>query len=556
MRAQLANYGIAPISGAVDKVERLPGGGFRVTAGEASFAAPHVIFASGVRDRLPPAPEAVEQVRRGIIRQCPVCDAFEMTGKRVGVVGSGMSAAGEALFLRGYTPDVTLIPLGGPFDLPPHEIERLDEAEIKRLDATLDRLEVEDDEDIAEGARPIRAVLSDGRRLEFDGVYSGLGVTPHVELAAALGVELSSGRAHRHRRPPALLGGGRLRRGRRGDGPQPARGRHGPGRDRGRGHPQRPAPRRAALPRRPGMTPGEPAALRVPKVALVLSGGVGLGAYQAGAFRALEARFAPGHIAAASIGAVNGAIVAGNAPGRRADALDAFWNAVATTFPAPFPGAGEDFAHDQPWRRAASWAGVIQSRLAGRPGLFSPQVPATLLGGERLGLYTLAPLARMLERFVDFGASTRAKSASRSSPPTSPPASRSSSTPGAARPSGRARPRELRLRPGVRADRDRRAPPRRRRARRPTRRWRRPSTDLGPDEDVICFVLDLFARDVGPPRTLAEAGACAATCCSATRPTAPSTPCAARTPCAGGWRRRAAGRPPPRRGAAPRRSCT
>lgn len=192
MRAQLANYGIAPISAAADKVEGLPGGGFRITAGEASFVAPHVIFASGVRDRLPPAPDAVEQVRRGIIRQCPVCDAFEMIGKRVGVVGSGMSAAGEALFLRGYTPDVTLIPLGGPFDLPPHEIERLDEAEIKRLDATLDRLEVEDDEDIAEGARPIRAVLSDGRRLEFDAVYSGLGVTPHAELAAALGVELSS----------------------------------------------------------------------------------------------------------------------------------------------------------------------------------------------------------------------------------------------------------------------------------------------------------------------------------------------------------------------------
>ncbi len=199
MRAQLANYGIAPISGAADKVERLPGGGFRVTAGEASFIAPHVIFASGVRDRLPPAPDAVEQVRRGLIRQCPVCDAFEMIDKRVGVIGSGVGAAGEALFLRGYTADVTLIPLGGPLDLPEGEPERLEEARVKTLDAPLERLEIEGgDEDPAEHEgslpppRPVRAILQDGRRVEFDAVYSGLGVEPHVDLARDLGVELSS----------------------------------------------------------------------------------------------------------------------------------------------------------------------------------------------------------------------------------------------------------------------------------------------------------------------------------------------------------------------------
>jgi thioredoxin reductase (NADPH) len=38
----------------------------------------------------------------------------------------------------------------------------------------------------------VTAVLRDGRKLAFDAVYSGLGVEPHVGLARALGVELSS----------------------------------------------------------------------------------------------------------------------------------------------------------------------------------------------------------------------------------------------------------------------------------------------------------------------------------------------------------------------------
>jgi NTE family protein len=50
-------------------------------------------------------------------------------------------------------------------------------------------------------------------------------------------------------------------------------------------------------------------------VALVLQGGGALGAYQAGAYEALhEAGLAPDWVAGVSIGAINGAIIAGNPP--------------------------------------------------------------------------------------------------------------------------------------------------------------------------------------------------------------------------------------------------
>jgi len=61
-------------------------------------------------------------------------------------------------------------------------------------------------------------------------------------------------------------------------------------------------------------------------VALVLSGGAALGAYQGGVYEALhEAGLRPRHVAGSSIGAVNGALIAGNPRGERLDRLRGVW---------------------------------------------------------------------------------------------------------------------------------------------------------------------------------------------------------------------------------------
>ena len=66
-------------------------------------------------------------------------------------------------------------------------------------------------------------------------------------------------------------------------------------------------------------------------VILVLQGGGALGAYQAGVFEALsEHGFTPGWIAGISIGAINGAIIAGNRPENRIARLRAFWERVSS----------------------------------------------------------------------------------------------------------------------------------------------------------------------------------------------------------------------------------
>ncbi len=50
-----------------------------------------------------------DALARGLIRYCPICDGYEVTDKKVGVIGSGSHGVAEALFLRSFTADVTLI---------------------------------------------------------------------------------------------------------------------------------------------------------------------------------------------------------------------------------------------------------------------------------------------------------------------------------------------------------------------------------------------------------------------------------------------------------------
>src|SRR5260370_16626261 len=69
---------------------------------------------------------------------------------------------------------------------------------------------------------------------------------------------------------------------------------------------------------------------RFDRIALVLSGGSALGAYQAGAYAALEnSGVRPNWIAGTAIGAVNAAIIAGNLRHERIFRLRQFWQELS-----------------------------------------------------------------------------------------------------------------------------------------------------------------------------------------------------------------------------------
>ncbi|NYH14237.1 putative acylesterase/phospholipase RssA [Paraburkholderia bryophila] len=71
------------------------------------------------------------------------------------------------------------------------------------------------------------------------------------------------------------------------------------------------------------------------EIGLVLQGGGALGSYQAGVYEGMaEIGVEPTRISGVSIGALNTAIIAGNAPADRAEALRGFWNTISQ--PADF----------------------------------------------------------------------------------------------------------------------------------------------------------------------------------------------------------------------------
>jgi NTE family protein len=134
---------------------------------------------------------------------------------------------------------------------------------------------------------------------------------------------------------------------------------------------------------------------------LVLQGGGALGAYQAGVFEALAAAgHEPAWVAGISIGAVNAALIAGNPPERRLEALRTFWDRASSRVPFPSPFA--DGWGRRLFNEAA--AGVIA--MTGIPGFFEPRTtpPWLALPGspEATSLYDTAPLRKTLLELVDF----------------------------------------------------------------------------------------------------------------------------------------------------------
>jgi NTE family protein len=139
-------------------------------------------------------------------------------------------------------------------------------------------------------------------------------------------------------------------------------------------------------------------------VALVLGGGVALGAYHAGVYAALHERPAlhPARIAGSSVGAVVGALILGNSPEKRMPVLRAFWEDAALD--APWSGAA---ALGGEWRRASNRLGILQVRTLGRPGFFNSRLPSALLGSD-IALYDPAPLRERIARSIDFDRLNRA----------------------------------------------------------------------------------------------------------------------------------------------------
>ncbi|HTH62783.1 MAG TPA: patatin-like phospholipase family protein [Paraburkholderia sp.] len=145
-------------------------------------------------------------------------------------------------------------------------------------------------------------------------------------------------------------------------------------------------------------------------VALTLQGGGALGAYQAGVYQGLaEAGIVPGWIAGISIGALNTALIAGNAPEHRVERLREFWETICQpAFGPPLPGFVEHalFNSGETLRKAFTAMQAAGAIVEGQKGFFVPRFPPPLPFGtgrpEDASYYDVKPLKATLERLCDF----------------------------------------------------------------------------------------------------------------------------------------------------------
>ncbi|WP_257170165.1 NAD(P)/FAD-dependent oxidoreductase [Bradyrhizobium sp. SRS-191] len=180
MQRQTEELGVPIITGTVTALEQRDGAIIASHQGD-SIVAQRAILATGIVDKQTPLADWTSAVRDGQLRYCPVCDGFEARGGKIAIVGPLGHAAGKALFMRVYSSDVTLIPVG---DEQNDDKRRELQAAGVRITPTLQALHREE--------HAIAAAFADGRSERFEIVYPAMGADVRSDLAIRLGARHTS----------------------------------------------------------------------------------------------------------------------------------------------------------------------------------------------------------------------------------------------------------------------------------------------------------------------------------------------------------------------------
>jgi thioredoxin reductase (NADPH) len=187
MADQACRYGAEIVPAEATRIELDPAGVFRLQTSAGELGARFVLLATGVKDSEPALPNVFDSVKRGLIRICPICDGYEVRGRRVGVIGNGEKAVNEALFLKLYTDDLTVLHVGEPSALTDADRRRAKQAGVDVVDTPIRSVR-------CEGEKITAFDFDEGVTCAFDTVYSALGFTPRTLLAESLGARLDQDR--------------------------------------------------------------------------------------------------------------------------------------------------------------------------------------------------------------------------------------------------------------------------------------------------------------------------------------------------------------------------
>jgi thioredoxin reductase len=164
---------------------------FRVTIGDEdntleTFEARRLLLATGLRD-LTPDCSGFRDFYGASVFHCPDCDGFEVTGRRVAVLGSGHETVGFTLNLLTWTDKLTLITDGRGQEITDEHRAKLAEFDIPITDGSILRLEGD-----VKAHRLERVCFVDGEALECDALFFNLGTSLASHLHEMLGCRLDA----------------------------------------------------------------------------------------------------------------------------------------------------------------------------------------------------------------------------------------------------------------------------------------------------------------------------------------------------------------------------
>jgi thioredoxin reductase (NADPH) len=150
------------------KIERVPKG-FLVRVGRKKMTSPTVIIATGFKDIQPKIKNVAALRKRGFLRYCPVCDAFEHRHKNIVVFVKDDDGIQRALFMLRFTRRLRII-----------AVEKFKFTEARKIQ--FEKMHVSFDEDHIERIAPhgppncqIRIKLKKGAPFFADAAYVELG---------------------------------------------------------------------------------------------------------------------------------------------------------------------------------------------------------------------------------------------------------------------------------------------------------------------------------------------------------------------------------------------
>lgn len=179
LRQQAEKYGTEISVDTAKKIERNDEENiFKVSGLTNTYLARAVLLYTGVMDIVPDIPQVAKIIQQGLMRQCPVCDGYEVINKKIGVIGYSGEGFKETCFIRNFTADLTLFVLD-PDNLDDNKKKILSQEKIKVITDSVVDIKV-----IANQWMEVH--LANGEYYQFDSLYSALGADIRTDLAIDL----------------------------------------------------------------------------------------------------------------------------------------------------------------------------------------------------------------------------------------------------------------------------------------------------------------------------------------------------------------------------------